>query len=59
MPDMARLQDDYYECVSVEFGLLRIGPRLQRLTRGEWKERKRPAEALAQAHTQVKTFASK
>ena len=33
MPDMARLQDNYYECVSVEFGLLRIGPRLQRLTR--------------------------
>ena len=55
---MARLQDDYYERVSVKFGLLRIGPRLQRLTRAEWKEKKRQAEALAQAHTQVQTFAS-
>jgi hypothetical protein len=55
---MVHLQDDYYERVSVKFGLLRIGPRLQRLTRAEWKEKKRQAEALARAHTQVQTLAA-
>jgi hypothetical protein len=55
---LVHLQDDYYERVSVKFGLLRIGPRLQRHTRAEWKENKRQAEALARAHTQVQTFAS-
>jgi hypothetical protein len=55
---MARLQDDYCERVSVKFGLLRIGPRLQRLTRAEWKRRKCQAEVLAQAHSQIQSFAS-
>ncbi|HEX7855322.1 MAG TPA: plasmid recombination protein [Sphingobium sp.] len=55
---MVGLQDDYYERVSVKLGLLRIGPRLPRLTRAEWKEKKRQALALAQAHTDVQTLAS-
>jgi polyhydroxyalkanoate synthesis regulator phasin len=55
---MGALQDDYYERVSIKFGLLRIGPRLQRLTRAEWVEKQRQAEALAQAHNRVQTFAS-
>jgi hypothetical protein len=53
---MVRFQDDYYHCVGVKFGLLRIGPRLQRLTRAEWKAKKRQAEALAQAHSRIHTF---
>jgi hypothetical protein len=53
---MVRLQDDYYDYVSAKFGLVRIGPRIQRLTRTEWKEKQRQAEALAQAHTRVQTF---
>jgi hypothetical protein len=53
---MVRLQDDYYEGVSVKFGLLRFGPRLHRLTRAEWRDKKRQAEALAQAHTRIQRF---
>ncbi|MGL5164790.1 MAG: plasmid recombination protein [Afipia sp.] len=37
---MAALQDGYYERVSVRFGILRTGPRRQRLTRAEWTEKK-------------------
>lgn len=50
---MKAFQDCYYEEVGVRFGLTRIGPRLQRLTRDEWKERKRQAELLAREHARV------
>jgi hypothetical protein len=55
---MTALQDDYYERVSVRFGLLRFGPRRQRLVRTEWVKQKRQANALAQAHIGIQTFAS-
>ncbi|MET4278753.1 MULTISPECIES: hypothetical protein [unclassified Bradyrhizobium] len=50
---MTTFQDRYYEDVGVRFGLIRIGPRLQRLTREEWSERKRQAEILAREHARV------
>lgn len=50
---MKAFQDCYYEGVAVRFGLTRIGPRLQRLTRDEWKERKRQAEILAREHARL------
>jgi hypothetical protein len=53
MEAMKAFQDCYYNEVAVRFGLTRIGPRLQRLTRDEWKERKRQAEILAREHARV------
>ncbi|HLG82347.1 MAG TPA: hypothetical protein VKY22_15120 [Bradyrhizobium sp.] len=50
---MKAFQDCYYEQVAVRCGLTRIGPRLQRLTRDEWKERKRQAEILAREHARL------
>jgi hypothetical protein len=50
---MEAFQDCYYEQVAVRFGLTRIGPRLQRLTRDEWKERKRQQEILAREHARL------
>jgi hypothetical protein len=55
---MAAMQDDYYDRVSAKFGLTRIGPRLQRLTREQWKEQKRQAAALAKAYADAQVFAS-
>jgi hypothetical protein len=53
---MEAFQDCYYEQVAVRFGLTRIGPRLQRLTRDEWKERKRQAEILAREHARLDDY---
>lgn len=50
---MKAFQDCYYDEVAVHCGLTRIGPRLQRLTREEWKERKHQAEILAREHARV------
>ncbi len=46
---MVAMQDSYYEAVGAKNGLVRLGPGRQRLTREEWKERKRQAAALAAA----------
>lgn len=46
---MAGLQDRYYLEVGAKHGLLRLGPRRQRLTRNEWGDQKRQARALAVA----------
>lgn len=48
--EMRCFQDDYYDHVSVRCGLTRLGPRLQRLSREEWKQRQRQTEAIALAH---------
>lgn len=53
---MAELQRDYYERVGIKFGLLRVGPRRQRLTRLELIERKRQAEELARGYRDLQTF---
>jgi hypothetical protein len=50
---MKAFQDCYYAQVAVRCGLTRIGPRLQRLTRDEWKERQRQAELLASEHARL------
>lgn len=50
---MKAFQDCYHAQVAVRFGLTRIGPRLQRLTRDEWKERKRQAEISAREHARL------
>lgn len=51
--EMERFQDDYYYQVGVRFGLTRKGPRRQRLTRAEWRERKREAKMLAEAYSRL------
>jgi hypothetical protein len=51
---MKRIQDDYHAKVAVKFGLTRLGPRRQRLSREQWKEQKRQAKALARAHASLK-----
>jgi hypothetical protein len=48
---MADLQDRYYLEVGAKYGLTRLGPRRQRLTRKEWSDQKRQAQALAAART--------
>jgi hypothetical protein len=53
---MKAFQDAYHEQVAVRFGLTRIGPRLQRLTHDEWKERKRQAEILAREHSRLDDY---
>jgi hypothetical protein len=50
---MRIFQDSYHEQVAAQFGLTRIGPRRQRLTRGEWRERERQAEILAREHARL------
>jgi hypothetical protein len=50
---MKAFQDCYHAQVAVRFGLTRIGPRLQRLTHDEWKERKRQTEILAREHARL------
>lgn len=44
---MKKWQDGYSEEVAKQHGLLRIGPRRQRVTRNEWMEQKRAAELNA------------
>ena len=44
---MSELQDKYYEKVSFFCGHLRLGPRSQRLSRGEWKMQKANAAYMA------------
>lgn len=43
---MSRWQDRVYENVSIKNGLTRIGPRMGRLTRPEWGQKKRAAELM-------------
>lgn len=43
---MSRWQDRVYENVSIKNGLTRIGPRMGRLTRPEWNQKKRAAELM-------------
>jgi hypothetical protein len=55
---MRKFQDDYYENVASKHALTRIGPARQRLTRAEWKEQKRQAEALAASHKKARQLAA-
>jgi hypothetical protein len=51
---MRKFQDNFYQTVSVYCGLDRLGPKVQRLNRVEWKERKRVTKLLAKAFKKVK-----
>jgi len=55
---MKKLQDEYYENVGAKNGLTRVGPCRQRLSRAEWKEQKRQASVLVDAHRKVVQFAT-
>lgn len=44
---MERFQDAFYNAVSIDFGICRYGPKRDRTSRVEWKERQRIAEEIA------------
>lgn len=50
---MIDLQGDYYDKVSACCGLTRLGPHRQRLTRKEWVQQQRQAEAMAEASAKL------
>jgi hypothetical protein len=45
---MEQFQDEFYHGVASQHGLLRLGPKRQRLSRKEWKSQKLAAEALVE-----------
>lgn len=55
---MRKFQDEFFNTVSIFCGLDRLGPKVQRLSRPEWKERKRVTKLLAKAFKKVKEQAS-
>ncbi|MGR3086556.1 plasmid recombination protein [Vibrio vulnificus] len=48
------LQDEYYQAVSIRFGMLRTGAGRQRLTRAEHNARKAQAKEIALAYDELK-----
>jgi hypothetical protein len=48
---MAGFQDSFHEQVAMKHGLLRLGPRRQRLSRPEWNARKQQAREFARQET--------
>lgn len=51
---MAAMQDDYHAAVASDFGLLRTGPRRERLSRAEYRERQRAAEQIAEQRAEAR-----
>lgn len=51
---MSSLQDRFWQAVGVYCGLDRLGPKAQRMSRAEWKERKRATKMLATAVKKLK-----
>src|SRR5690606_38163701 len=43
---MRQWQDSYYDQVAMKHGLARLGPKLRRLSKGEWQREKAAAQAL-------------
>lgn len=54
---MRAFQDDYYEAVSIEAGLVRTGPKRSRVTRGEWIKQKEDARLQGLASLRAKEIA--
>jgi hypothetical protein len=52
---MRNFQDEYFNQVGIYCGFDRLGPKVQRLSRAEWKERKRVNSNLATAVKRVKS----
>jgi hypothetical protein len=50
---MREFQDSYYEDVGSKLGLTRLGPRVQRLTRKEWKAQQKQAQMFLQQHREL------
>lgn len=50
---MREFQDSYYEEVGSKLGLTRLGPRVQRLTRKEWKAQQKQAQVFLQQHREL------
>lgn len=48
---MRAYQDLFYDQVGFKLGLTRLGPRVQRLTRKEWKAQQAQAQALSAKHS--------
>ncbi|MDE1211734.1 plasmid recombination protein [Vibrio aestuarianus] len=48
---MREFQDSFYEGVASKLGLTRLGPRVQRLTRKQWKAQQAQAQALSAKHS--------
>ncbi|HAW51944.1 MAG TPA: hypothetical protein DCX54_06380 [Flavobacteriales bacterium] len=44
---MRAWQDDFHQSVAAKYGLTRLGPRRQRLTRQQWKAQQNAADSLA------------
>lgn len=51
---MKKFQDDFFSEVGIHCGFTRLGPKVQRLNRTEWRERKRVAKLLAKAFSLLK-----
>ncbi len=56
---MRSFQDEFYNTVSIYCGLDRLGPKTQRLSRPEWKQRKRVTKMLAKAYKRLKELIEK
>lgn len=56
---MRKFQDEFYEAVGIHCGLDRLGPKVQRLSRTQWRERKRATKLLAKAIDKVKKLQEK
>ncbi len=52
---MISMQDDFFEKVSSKYGMLRVGPKRQRLTRSEYKAKKADAALIAKTFDKAKT----
>ncbi|WCE30063.1 plasmid recombination protein [Vibrio sp. SCSIO 43137] len=52
---MRQFQDDFYTQVGSKIGMTRLGPKIQRLTRKEWKAQQAQAEALSVELSKLRT----
>ncbi len=50
---MRKFQDEYYEVVGARLGMTRLGPRVQRLTRKQWKAQQKQAQMFSQQRKNV------
>ena len=50
---MREFQDSFYDAVGSKLGLSRLGPRVQRLTRKEWKSQQKQAQVFLQQRREL------
>ena len=56
---MRNWQDAYFDQVAVRHGLARLGPKLRRLSRGEWQREKAASQALKKSLNRAENLNSK